>query len=171
MEHEVQEISAAEVRFADIFVIIDELINCFSKVIDGGQLPLTPGPLGIVRVSALIRGYNLLKSIRQLLANDHWENATILMRSLFELVLNIEEVERNPIIADAQAERFCRFEVLQKFRRIKANSNYELSSRGHAHNPKLTALEKELPKFFGEWIEKRRTDGTIKWKTSALSRL
>lgn len=93
MAYEREEIRSAEERYPDLFAFIDAANDYFSNVIDSGALPIPESHLQVVRICAVIRAYNLLKSIRQLLAADHWENAAILMRSLFELVLNIEEVD------------------------------------------------------------------------------
>ncbi len=166
MAYEREEIRSAEERYPDLFAFIDAANDYFSNVIDSGALPIPESHLQVVRICAVIRAYNLLKSIRQLLAADHWENAAILMRSLFELVLNIEEVERNPVKAEEQAERFVRFETLQRYRRLRSGSDYDVrTNRRSTHDPQLIAIEKAIVQFCGEWAEKRK-DGTVKWKTS-----
>lgn len=166
MAHDREEIKSAEERYPDIFPLVNAAINYFSSVIDHGVWPKPADHLGFVRICAVVRAYNLLKSIRQLLATDHWENAAILMRSLFELVLNIEEMERDPASAEEQAERFVRFETLQRYLRLRAESDYEISTnRKTTHDSRLISLEKALPQYFGEWAIPRK-DGTIKWKAS-----
>ena len=92
MNYEQHKIPPAEKRYPDLFAFLDSAIGYLSEVIDVGSLPIPSTNLAFVRFTAVIRAFNLLKSIRQLLASDHWENAAILMRSLFELVLNVEDV-------------------------------------------------------------------------------
>jgi hypothetical protein len=165
MSEELDELPSAELRYPDLFDILDTSIDYMHDVIHVRGLSEPPNHLAFVRVAAVIRAFNLLKSIRQLLATSHWENAAILMRSLFELVLNVEEIERNPEKAEAQAEYFIRFETLQKCRRLIAESNYELQTgRRTEHDPRLNAIQQALPRFFSEWAT-IRNDGIIKWKS------
>jgi hypothetical protein len=163
---EPRQIAAAEKRYPELFALIDSVVDYFSTVVDEGKWATPKCNLDFVRLSAVIRAYNILKSIRQLLATDHWENAAILMRSLFELMLNIEELEREPAQAERQAERFIRFETLQRYRRIKAETDYAIATgRKTAKDPELVVIENSLPTFFSEWAEKRK-DGTIRWRTN-----
>ena len=163
MNYEQHKIPPAEQRYPDLFAFLDSAIGYLSDVIDVGGLPIPSTHLAFVRFAAVIRAFNLLKSIRQLLATDHWENAAVLMRSLFELVLNVEEIGRDPETAEAQAERFVRFETLQRCRRLIAESDYELQTgRRTEHDPKLIAIQQALPRFFSEWARTRK-DGTTKW--------
>lgn len=160
------QLESAEKQYPDAFAVIDNAINYFAEVIHEQGIPQPSSPLAFVRVAAVIRAFNLLKSIRQLLAGNHWENAAILMRSLFELVLNIEEIERDPATAEQQAQSFIRFEAVQQTRRLLAESEYELATgRRTEHDPRLSQLVESLRLLAPQWV-RRRDDGTIKWSSS-----
>jgi len=70
--------------------------------------------LGIVKLATSVRAFNLYRSINFLLENDHWEDAAILARSMFELLLNLEEVVRDERTAEERAQKYLRYQHLSK---------------------------------------------------------
>ena len=61
-----------------------------------------------------MRALNQYRSIVNLLRNNHWEDALILVRSLFELLLNTEELCRRTDDIEKAAESFAADGHLQK---------------------------------------------------------
>jgi len=160
------EFRPASERFADVFGFLASVVDFMAGAIDGRGLPEPRDIVEYVHTAAVLKAYNLLKSIRLLAGNDHWESGLILVRSMFELALNMEELGRSKDREAAMAVRFVRFELLQQYRHLRAEADYEVATRRVDQvDPRLTAIEADLPGMFPEWAVRRR-DGSIKWKTS-----
>lgn len=72
------------------------------------------------------RAFNVVKGIMILLEQSHWELAAPLVRQIFEMILNLEEIERGND-PDVAAVRFSRFAMLQEVRHRLANLQYDIS--------------------------------------------
>src|SRR4051794_22604616 len=108
-----ESIPEAEVRHPEVFVVLHLLRDKLSAWIDHGELDDPQSPLEWVRVACAVRTYNLYKAAVALLEKDFWEDALILIRTLFELLLNVEELHRVEQDREKRAVRFVIFEKLQ----------------------------------------------------------
>lgn len=152
---------AAEKRYPEFFELTDLVVARIDRCLADGGLAPAESPSAFVYTATIIRAFNLYKSINLLLKTDHWEDAAILGRSLFELLLNAECIATSAD-ADEAARRFLRFELLQRL--LHAKSDLEYASRGKPTAKLLKALEieramiKMLPEF-----RNKKNDGWIKW--------
>lgn len=124
------EMPSAEQRYPDLFQVTDEVIDQLHAWIDLGQKPEINTVLDVVRTACAIRAFNLYRSITLLLKTDHWEDAAILTRSIFELLLNIEEIQRDQAKAESKSRRFLAFEKLQEYHSYKSKPSVQ-----HQHRP------------------------------------
>jgi len=113
----------------------------------------------------LIRAFNIFKSCHLLLRTYHWEDAAILMRSLFELLLNLEEINRIPGESEQRAKKFLRFNELQRWLQDKAQIEYEIK-RGVRRKEVLEqvkAIDEVVLSVFDEFRNGKRKSG---WASS-----
>lgn len=92
---------------ADAFKIIDYAIERFSEIFECGDIKQPITWLGTIRVYFGLRAYNLLKCVRHLIGYGYWEECNILLRTMFEFLLRLEDVERGD--SEEKAQRFARF--------------------------------------------------------------
>jgi len=156
---------AAKERYPEHFKISKMVINRLVKWLHRTDIPAPQTALGIVKLASVIRAFNLYKSTNILLENDHWENASILARSMFELLLNLEEVVRDEQDAEEKAKRFLRHQDLSKLMHYLNDKRYEIKT-GRAPKEeeiKIAETEKNARLIFGEFINKRKD---LKWSSS-----
>jgi len=122
------EIKAASERHPEFFKVTDSIINeCHELINLKGFRPPTTA-LAYVKIATIIRAYNIYISINILLKTDHWEEAAIIARTLFELVLNLEEVIREKEKSESNARKFLRFSCLQESLHLLRNVEYEIAN-------------------------------------------
>ena len=110
-----------------------------------------------MKIAITTRAYNILKCTELLLENSHWEDAAILTRSLFELLLNIEEIMGEPEQSEKKAKRYFRFGYLQECLHMKANADYEIMRGTYKGDTEaLKKLEATLPDAFPDFLDKNR---------------
>lgn len=92
----------------EFFKVLDDVVAC-------GLAALSPangetGSADLMRFPVLDRAVMHLQAARLLLKECHWESTAVVARQLFELIVNIEEIQRRP---DPQAawEEFSRYGV------------------------------------------------------------
>lgn len=149
---------AAKERYPEHFKISKMVINQLVKWLHRTDIPAPQTALGIVKFASVIRAFNLYKSINILLENDHWEDAEILARSMFELLLNLEEVVRDKESAEEKAIRYLRFQYLQNYIH-KANVDQYNVKKGRMpkkHASKLADMDKTAKSVFSEFLSKNR---------------
>jgi hypothetical protein len=83
------------------------------------------------------RAINGLKAVRLLCENGHWEFGVSAVRLLFELVLNLEEVDRAPKRVVA-IQRYIEFAMLQGVRQTLAQQEYDKKSGRSGSEERLT---------------------------------
>ena len=153
-------------RYPKLFQIMDEVIHRLHIWIDREDHNIkNKVALDHCKTASIIRSFNLLKSINLLLKNDHWEDAAILARSLFELVLNFEEIIKDETNAKAQAIKYFKVQYLQEYIHKMNLIDYEIttgrrSKKDIAIRDKLDISAKSL---FSEFIDTSKPTG---WKTS-----
>ena len=87
---------SAEERFPEFFQLADEVIDQLHTWIDLGQQPEPNTAFDVICIAFAIRTFNLYRSIILLLKTDHWEDAAILTRSMFELLLRKDHIHKLP---------------------------------------------------------------------------
>lgn len=135
----------------------------------GGLEPHTTA-LDTVRARALDRAFNAVKAARLLLARDHWEFAQPVVRQLFELLVNLEEIARADD-SERAARRYLRFGMLQAARELLANIDYDVKTgRTSAECAEVAERFADmLQGFFAEFRQKSRK-GQERWVESWCGR-
>lgn len=173
MDKPVREKSAKE-RYPEYFQISRIVINKLIEWIHRTDIPIPQTALGIVKFASVIRAFNLYKSINILLKNDHWEDAAILARSMFELLLNLEEVVRDDPPAEEKARKYLRYQHLSKLLHHFNDKRYEINT-GRAskeENKKILEMEKGTRKLFVEFTDKKKRGGWHRsWCGKSVRRL
>lgn len=155
----------AKDRYPELFEISDIVINTLHLWIDRATIPVPTTTLGIVLHASNVRSWNLYKSINNLLKTDHWENAAILSRSMFELLLNLEEIQRDKKAEEEKAKKYLRFHKLQEYLHSKRLKEYDIKTGRctKESSVKLARMEKLVKPFFDEFRLKNRAS---RWQTS-----
>ncbi len=150
-------IKNAKERYPEHFQISEMVINQLHEWIDRTDIPTPQTALGIVKFASVIRAFNLYRSINVLLETDHWEDAAVLSRSMFELLLNLEEIVSDKESAEDKAKRYLRFQELQKYLHQIRLIDYEVQTgrRSKEQVSKLTEREKMTKSIFAEFLSKR----------------
>lgn len=156
---------SAKERFPEYFRVSEEVISRLHEWIDRQDIPVPQTFLGIVKFAIVVRAFNLYKSINLLLENDHWEDAAILGRSLFELLLNLEEVVRDEQTAEIKAQKYLRYQHLSKLLHYINDKRYEINTgrTPKKEETRITEIEKNTRIIFSEFVDKRRTS---EWSNS-----
>jgi Family of unknown function (DUF5677) len=117
-------------------------------------------------VAMMVRGINILKSVRILTEAGHWEMAAAPTRQLFELVINMEWLAAMPD-RTAAGLTYSEFGLLQMVRSDLANLQYaEMTGRPIDAEHKQH-LESMLDSdFFDEFKTRKRADGSQMWAAS-----
>lgn len=139
---------------------------------DDHEIPKTA--LSYCKMATIIRAYNIYKSINILLKNDHWEDAAILTRSMFELLLNLEEIVKEEKYAEELSKKYLRFQELQKYLHKISDINYEIKTgrRPSTELIKIEELEKLSKELFREFLDKRSPTGwASSWCGKSVHRL
>ena len=155
----------AKERYPEHFQISEMVINQLREWIDRTDIPGPQTALAIVKFASVIRAFNLYKSINLLLETDHWEDAAILSRSMFELLLNLEEIVKDKEVAEDKAKKYLRFRELQKCLHQINLKDYEAQTgrRSKEQVSKLTELEKITKSIFAEFSKRRRSEWERSW--------
>jgi hypothetical protein len=161
-EEEPNSFKSAKERYPDLFEITELVIRQLHEWIDKGNISTPRTAIDCVLHACNIRAFNLYRSINNLLETDHWEDAAILARSMFELVINLEEIQRETGKEEKKARKYMRFNYLQRYLQADALQQYEQKtgrcsasySALHNHRQKIArSLFSEFidPKWKSEW--------------------
>jgi uncharacterized protein DUF5677 len=170
---EPQCLASAKERFPKYFDISDMVI---SQVVDwlhnSGVRPQRTA-VDFVKTGSFVRAANIYRSINLLLETDHWEDAAILSRSLFELLLNLDEVIRDEGSAEEQAKKYLRFNKLQKYLRTRSLVEYDIETgRGRKEQErKLAELDALCRSLFREFLTKKRAGWVTSWHRKPVAQL
>lgn len=158
---------SAEESHPKIFRVIDEVIERLHLWIDEAQIPDDGTALGNVKIATIGRAFNQYRSIVNLLRTNHWEDAYILIRSLFELLLNTEELMRHKEDAERAAQRIIQFSGLQENLRRREMALYHVATRraGKEVVERVKEGDRKLREHYKEFwhIDKK---GRGKWRVS-----
>jgi len=166
--------NSAKDRYPDFFEVTDFVIKTLHQWIDRTSIPAPQTVLGLVLHACNVRAYNLYRSINNLLETDHWEDAAILSRSMFELVLNLEEIQREKGKEEKRARKYLRFNYLQQFLHKEALVQYnQVTGRSTQTEPeRLVRMQKLTCSLFAEFRKPKRTpEWQRSWCDKSVHRL
>jgi len=121
----IQVVPAPEKRLRGFFKVVDDITAAAdAAAVTGDEEPTRTG---IFSRAVFVRGINLLKASRILLAQGHWEVAASAARQLFELLVNMEYLAAQK---DEEATwlRYQKFALLQQARRVLREIDYDRST-------------------------------------------
>lgn len=157
------QLPSAKERYPEFFKFTEKIIDKLHEWIVLARIPNPQTAIELVRRAFIMRTFNIFKSINLLLANDHWEDAAILTRSLFELLLNVEEVHREEDDRENRARRFLLYNQLQCYIDAKALEEYMINTgRKSRDNSKFDKLDKAAKRVFCIFLEENKK-GEKKW--------
>ena len=165
-EEEPNSFKSAKERHPDLFEITELVIRQLHEWIDKGNIPTPRTAIDCVLHACNVRAFNLYRSINNLLETDHWEDAGILARSMFELVLNLEEIQREHGKEEKKARKYMRFNYLQRYLQADAMQQYKQKtgrssasdSAQHSHR------QKTARSLFSEFVDpKRKSEWQKSW--------
>jgi len=158
---EVITVKPAPERYPEYFAIIDNVIEKLIEWIHLRGMAPHRCALAFVKTLIIVRAFNLYKSINLLLRTDHWEDGAIIARSLFELLLNLEEILREEAASEQRARKYLRFSKLQESLHIVNNIEYEIAT-GQCSKERvllLKELKETMETLFKEFRNKKRRTG------------
>ncbi|WP_377104662.1 DUF5677 domain-containing protein [Propionicimonas sp. T2.31MG-18] len=91
----------------------------------------------------LLRGVNILKAARLVCEAGHWEVASSCARQLYEILLNMEAIDRAPSREEASI-KFALYGMLQKLLFQKAELEYERDTGRMARVDQLPEIQQRL---------------------------
>lgn len=154
-------VKPAPERYPEYFAIIDNVIDKLHEWIHLKGMRTHKSALDFVKTVIIVRAFNLYKSINLLLRTDHWEDAAIIARSLFELLLNLEEILREEAVSEKKASKYLRFWKLQESLHIVNDIEYEMAT-GRCSKKRallLKELKQTMKTLFKEFRNKKRQTG------------
>jgi hypothetical protein len=154
-------IKPAPERYPEYFAIIDNVIDKLVEWIDVDGMRPHKSALDFVKTATIVRAFNLYKSINLLLRSDHWEDAAVIARSLFELLLNLEEILREKAVSEWKASKYLRFWQLQESLHIVNDIEYEIAT-GRCSKERallLKKLKQSMETLFKEFRKKKSPTG------------
>lgn len=98
-----------EAQFPKVFVALARIREPLAQWLENAAAAQVPTPSGVVKSGILFRAARQHHAIVGLLALGHFEDALILTRSLFELVLHTEQLTACSSDVDTRATQFLRF--------------------------------------------------------------
>ena len=143
-ESNIIQIQAAKERFPDLFGLTDELIQFFHDLMYCRDILSPQNNIDLIKLATLSKVNNLFISSNLLLQHDHWEEAKIINRSLFELLLNIEEIFRDEEKVEYKISRFLLFGELQKYLNYKADLDYKVKTGRMELTSELSEVIKKM---------------------------
>lgn len=156
---------SANERHPDYFAVTDFVISTLGQWVDHTPIPAPETALGIVSIASIVRAVNLYRSINLLLSTDHWEDAAILSRSLFELLLNLEEIYRDESQEESKSKKYLRFDMLQDYLHAKNMVEYDVETGRRTRDVllKLKDMDALSKSLFREF---RSQNGRTEWQAS-----
>lgn len=148
---------SAEESYPELFEFLDTTISTFNDWLLADDTVYDATIWNDVAGAILHRALNLYRSGIYLLRQNHWEEATVLSRSLFELLLSVEHLQRSEDL-EASARSYWAYGLLEELIAAKANLTYTIESgRGDDQTrQRLTEIETQMRSpAFAEFKTKR----------------
>lgn len=140
-------------EFAHLEICVDSTYEAWPD-----QFSVPQSRMDHLKLRFFDRAFNVVKGIKILIENSHWELAAPLTRQLFEMVLNLEELDQSDD-PDKAVTRYGKFAALQELRHEFANLQHDIGM-GRDVEQKQARLDegqalarKAFPEF---WIQTRR---------------
>ena len=169
-EERIQHERAALERHPEIFSILGDYIDVVNKWVHGEGVNYTGNSVHYIKTGLATRALNLIRSIRLLTENDHWEDGAILTRSLFEILINTEEILRDDVSAEERAQCYLKFGELQKYLNRKNTIEYDIQRGSFSGDANLfRELDAQVPLRFKEFLLKSRrgkSKNNVRWANS-----
>ncbi len=162
---EVIKVKSAPERYPEYFAIINNVVDKLHEWIHVNEMRQDKSALDFVKTVTIVRTFNLYKSIKLLLSYDHWEDAAIVARSLFELLLNLEEILRDESEAEGKASKYLSFSKLQDALHICYDVEYNVET-GRCSKERALLLEKLKQSMETCFQEFRKKKGRTGWKNT-----
>jgi hypothetical protein len=147
------------------FEALDDFADQIWIAVQELEQPVTHHEVVVRRV--FDRAYNIVKGARLLLEHEHWELAASHVRQLFELLLDVEALNRAPD-QEAAAGRYMWFGALQEMRHLSASRRYEAAS-GRS-TPELMArideADQKMREMFDVFLGPPNMKGERRWAES-----
>lgn len=156
-------VSAPSARLPELFRVLTDVVTAADKSMQ--RTELTDRQLSTFDLAIFVRGTNALKSARVLLEHAHWEAAAMLVRQLFELLVNMEYLADRPD-RRAAALDYARFGLLQKLQAERRRLEYEQQTGRSVDSGRLSQIQQWLKAGFADMQVRPRADGTLRWQTS-----
>uniref|UniRef100_A0AAU2VL42 DUF5677 domain-containing protein n=1 Tax=Streptomyces sp. NBC_00008 TaxID=2903610 RepID=A0AAU2VL42_9ACTN len=143
---------------------LHELLQEVTATSDRLILSTPDAPDRLVRFDTeiLVRGINSVKSVNLLLEGGHWEHASGIIRQLFELLVNMEYLGKQPDRLEATL-LYCRFGLLQLVREQHRHCTYSRDTGRLVDQEHLAFLEKLLDEAFDDFQGAPTADGSVRW--------
>ena len=154
-----------------MFRSLDSFVERVHNWLHGEPLSDSATALDDLKLAFIVRALNQFRSILILLRSNHWEDALVLTRALFELVLNVEELVHRQKDKEVAARQFLLFAALQEVLERLDLGRYAVHSgrKSAAHARELDMLESAARKFFWPfaYVDKKRRK---RWRTHWANR-
>jgi Family of unknown function (DUF5677) len=123
----------------DIFRLADTLVEKPSVWSQSRPKASNTPVLSFVRFRAFDRALTQYRSFVQLLRSGHWEDALVLLRSMYELNLNLSEID-----SEEAAKKFVRFGKFQTLRLLGFDLNDRLLAERAKPQPSRQVIDRYL---------------------------
>ena len=153
-------------RFPRVFEALLAIRRPMAEWLTEGAMPVPQSPSGVVKYGIVYRAANLHTSIWRLLRANAEDDALILTRSLFELLVNLEECLRSPDGIDGAASRFIKFMRLQQHLESREMYIAHMTLKGeNVDDTEVAAKDGDARETFSEfaYVDKR---GKHRWRSS-----
>jgi len=141
---------SARERLPKVFKILDRVIDDLNRIMHDPTMPEPTTVANLLRLAAALKAFNTYKALKLVLEGDHWETGASLTRSIFELLVNMEEVFREETQVEERAHRYLLFSYLQHYLHRRRLAAYALrTGRSPKENRRLIKnLDKVAEKAF-----------------------
>lgn len=153
-------------RMRLLFKLLIDLPHGAESALRTVELPEDDSQRRLVMFDAavLLRASNALKAVRLLCEEAHWEFAAPILRQLFELVVNMEYLGKQPDRGSA-IFRYSKYGLLQEVQRQYLTLLYDQKTGRTIDTTRLATLERMLAQSFPEF-RRVTTQGKVHWLPS-----
>lgn len=161
-------LKSAPERYPDLFELVEDARSVMADWIDDPNRPDPTDAYGIVAIACTVRTWNTFKATACVLSEGMWEDALILIRSIFEIVLNLEEIRRIKSEQEQRAQRFLRFQEFQEHQQNRKIFEYNIKTGIQQQNQQmLDRFDAHARAHFSEFrIKPRGKGGKARWVKS-----
>jgi hypothetical protein len=153
--------------FPEVFEALNRIREPLSDWLEDNFMPVSGTAAGVVKVGIVFRAANLHASVVALLRAGAEQDALILTRSLFELLVNTEELLRSPDDLEQKSKRFLNFVRLQQYLSSREMYLSHLFINGQAAPPILAVAQhdEQAEQDFAEFRYRDKKQ-RLRWRSS-----